>query len=109
MILKTLPRPFRTSAQRGFCDIAAPNPASPSKISGVPVIPASAQYAAFKPTSAACPACNGLVIESLRNACCKPLANVPAVASAFIDCSAVSPNKLLQAAAAPKTPTVPVV
>ena len=75
---------------------------------GPAVKPRDASCAASKPASAARPACSGLDIESIRNACCRPAAKVAAVASACANWISDRPSRSPAAAAAPKVPTVPV-
>ena len=95
-------------AQSGELPIAWPKPASPSSTSSAPVTPTPAASAAVTPASAARPACSGLDIESLRNACCSAAAQVAAVANACANRVASSSSSSAAAAAAPKQPMVPV-
>src|SRR5256885_10995079 len=60
------------SDQSGPSLTARPRPSSPSSTSSDPVTPWCASCAASRPASAARPACRGLDIESMRNACCNP-------------------------------------
>src|SRR3546814_9194114 len=87
---------------------ATPNPAGPSRISSAPVMPFDAAWAARTPIQAAWPACNGLVIESDRNACCSPAEKVAVVASeCAITLASPGAIRALAAAAAPKQPIFP--
>ncbi len=105
---KSRPSVSPTVLQSGPSLIARPSPASPSSTSRDPVTPSAASCAASTPASAARPACSGLDIESIRNACCRPAAKVAAVASAWPKGAPCSPSSPAVAAAAPKVPTVPV-